>query len=241
MKDTIYSENFEEVNSFVFNEKVADVFDDMISRSVPLYHEVQEATAAFAARYAAPGSSIFDLGCSTGETLIEVSKHINRSDISIVGIDNSSAMLDKCRAKLSSAGNDPRISIVCDDLTNVRLENASVVILNYTLQFLPVNERQDVLNDIYNSLNDNGILLLTEKVSHSNHDVDEIMIDLHHDFKQRQGYSKLEIARKRTALENVLIPLTLEENVNMLKKAGFSTVETYFKWYNFSSVIAVKS
>lgn len=240
-KDTIYSKAQSKVKDFVFDADVVKVFDDMVERSVPLYRSVQEASANIAARFLRPEDSVYDLGCSTGTTFLHLLPLINDPSIRYVGIDTSTEMLNTCSNNLTEAGYEGRVLLRNEDLAATPLDNAGVVIMHYTLQFLPVEQRSGVLARIFQSLRPGGILLLSEKVSHRHPLMSESLNELHWDFKRQQGYSEMEIAQKREALENVLVPLTSRENEQLLFDAGFSEVETYLKWYNFASIVAVKS
>lgn len=225
---------------FTFNDKVADVFDDMIHRSVPFYDAVMEGTAELLALRLPKGSSIYDLGCSTGSTLLELSRRLIDDSIRYIGIDNAQAMIDKARRKSELYSKSHILTFKKDDITTCPLPDAGCIICNYTLQFLRPITREPFLRRIYNLLPAGGILILSEKtISHSAR-LNRDFITIHHQFKKQQGYSELEIAAKREALENVLIPFSLQENLQMLKESGFTEVEVFFKWFNFASFIAIK-
>ena len=240
-KDTIYSKQQGKVKDFVFDASVVKVFDDMVERSVPLYRSVQEASANIAARFLREGDSVYDLGCSTGTTLLHLIPQVQPPAINFIGIDNSAEMLNACAQNLKNAGIQERVTLRNENICDTTLKNAGVVIMHYTLQFLPVAERPALLAQIFSALRPGGILLLSEKVSHRHPLMSESLNELHWDFKRQQGYSEMEIAQKREALEDVLIPLTSRENETLLFDAGFSEVETYLKWYNFASIVAVKA
>lgn len=240
-RDTIFSKPIKEPKDFAFDAAVAHVFDDMISRSVPLYEEVQNITASLIALCAQTQTSVYDLGCSTGTTLLKASRLIQVMDVRLIGVDSSQAMLAQCGDKLDKEHPSRQIELVCGDVLNFVPTNASVVILNYTLMFLPREARPMVLNRIFANLKPKGLLVLTEKVRHEAALVQETLVNHHHEFKRRHGYSELEISQKREALENVLVPLTLAENVDMLAQAGFSSIEICLKWYNFALLTAVKN
>ena len=240
-RDNIYQNPAVSVPDFEFNQQVVDVFDDMISRSVPLYQEAQLATIKLANMFYQPNSTIYDLGCSTGTTLFGLCEAINDPGLKLVGVDYSKAMLKRCLENLTQAGYKDKVELDCVDITDCKFEKSSVVIANYTLQFIPPQKRLSVLSDIYNSLLPGGVVLISEKVKHEHAKVQEALTELHHDFKRAHGYSELEIAQKRDAIENVLIPLTSEQNFQLLQDAGFEHVVQYLKWYNFVSIIAVKN
>ncbi|MFN8389588.1 MAG: carboxy-S-adenosyl-L-methionine synthase CmoA [Bdellovibrionota bacterium] len=239
-RDFLYSKPLGTVKGFAFDTAVAGVFDDMISRSVPLYDDIQQATAKLAERLVLPNTNVYDLGCASGTTLLRLAEELQDSSIRIIGIDNSEPMLDECRKKLKDAAVTERIELGCSDLRTASIENASVVILNYTLQFLPPTERLETLRRIHEGMIRGGSLLLSEKVIHRSETLNRVLYEMHHQFKRSRGYSDLEIAQKRDAIENVLIPLSTEENVDLLRQAGFREVELYAKWYNFASFIAFR-
>jgi tRNA (cmo5U34)-methyltransferase len=234
MKDRIFNVKLAENKAFEFDSKVATVFDDMISRSVPMYDEVQLASTELVKAVYQPDTKIYDLGCSTGTTILSIKKSLPEAQI--VGVDSSPEMLSKCQEKLAEYNN---IELICSDITTTKIVNASVVILNYTLQFVSPEQRLKLLQQIYRSLTPGGALILTEKVVLSSPPMQKIFTYLHHDLKRRNGYSELEISQKRDALENVLVPLTERQNHQLLLEAGFKEVETYLRWINFVTILAV--
>ena len=239
-RDSIYDEPISTVEDFKFDTQVAEVFDDMVTRSVPLYKDVQRATAALASRLAQPNTTVYDLGCSTGTSLVELCQVINDESIKFVGVDNSEAMLEQCKEKLTRLGLSRRVNLYCEDIANFAPKNASVVVLNYTLQFLAPESREAVVCEIHKHLLPGGALLLSEKVHHKDSRLQSALTELYYDFKRENGYSELEISQKREALENVLITYTAEENAELLKRCGFKNVEQYLKWYTFVSLVALK-
>lgn len=227
-------------HDFNFGTETATVFDDMVSRSVPFYDEIQRMTCEIAASFAVPGTNLYDIGCATGTTLLALDNVINPA-VHLIGIDNSSEMLDKAKAKLAKSGNRQKIDFVNADLNDPpRIDNATVVIMLLTLQFVRPLNRDRLVKEILNGLCDDGCLILLEKVTGPCTMLNRLFIEYYYNFKRRRGYSDLEIAQKREALENVLIPYHNEENRNLLLKAGFQHVEEYFRWYNFSGLVAVK-
>lgn len=238
-EDTLYS--FGTVaEDFSFNERVAEVFDDMLSRSIPYYRTVIEGMAQLLCSLLPAGGAVYDLGCSTGTTLIELSRLLASRDFRYVGIDNAPAMLEKAGKKAAMYGKAAVLEFRQDDVTTCPLPGVSAVICNYTMQFLRPLTRQDFVNRLSALLPEGGVLLLSEKtVSHACQ-LNRDFISIYHAFKKQQGYSELEISAKREALENVLVPFSLEENRSMLQQAGFKEVEIFFKWFNFASFVAVK-
>jgi len=238
-KDTVFSVKTP-IADFKFGKDVAVVFDDMLDRSVPFYSEMQRMIAEMAADFAMPGTNIYDLGCSTGTTLINLDAAINRQ-VKIIGVDNSPEMLERCRAKLLSHGFEREHELLCADLNNgVQVDNASMVLMVLTLQFLRPLYRDVLIEQILRGLNTNGCLILVEKVIGEDSLFNRLFIKYYYEMKKSHGYSELEISQKREALENVLIPYKLLENREMLMRAGFRYCDTFFKWYNFCGMIAVK-
>lgn len=239
-KDEIFREKLGRVGDFNFGAKVAEVFDDMLSRSVPFYAETQRMIMEMAADFAAPGSTIYDLGCSTGTTMINLDRNLPK-DIKLVGVDYSAEMLKRCRSKLEETGYGRDIHLVQADLNDgVAIQNASLVVMVLTLQFIRPLYRDKLITSILNGLNENGALILVEKVIGEDSLFNRLFIKYYYDFKMRNGYSEMEISQKREALENVLIPYKLLENREMLLRAHFRYCDVFFKWYNFCGMIAVK-
>ncbi|WP_187946425.1 carboxy-S-adenosyl-L-methionine synthase CmoA [Helicobacter pylori] len=247
MKDTLFNESLNK--RFCFDEKVAHVFDDMLERSIPYYHEMLNLGAYFIAQNLKeniypkslpkplPKPLIYDLGCSTGNFFIALNQQIQQ-DIELVGIDNSMPMLKKAQEKLKDFNN---VRFECMDFLEVEFREASAFSLLFVLQFVRPMQREVLLKKIYNSLALNGVLLVGEKIMSEDRILDKQMIELYYLYKQNQGYSHNEIAFKREALENVLVPYSLKENIALLESVGFKHVEALFKWVNFTLLAARKT
>ncbi|GAA0211528.1 carboxy-S-adenosyl-L-methionine synthase CmoA [Kangiella japonica] len=238
--DNIYATPLEEVSSFSFDHKVVEVFPDMIKRSVPGYTAIIDGIGQIAKKYVLPNTNIYDLGCSLGAATLAIRQSVNDSSCKVIAVDNSSAMIERCRLIQSGYNFDMPVDVMEADINDLTFENASLVVLNFTLQFLPRGQRLQLLQKIYQGLNNNGVLVLSEKLTMSSDELDAHIIDIHHDFKKQNGYSDMEIAQKRAALENVLIPDTREQHYTRFQKSGFSQYDTWFQHYNFASFIAVK-
>jgi tRNA (cmo5U34)-methyltransferase len=239
-KDTLFQvESIPE--DFTFSTRVVEVFDDMVDRSVPFYHEVIGAVALLLVRSLKPNDRVIDLGCSTGTTLFELTRLLPDKGLKFVGVDNSQAMLDKARLKSELFSKQDCITFIEEDVTRLQSSGTGAFILNYTLQFIRPLLREDFLHRLYDNLRPGGLLILSEKIISSDTKLNREFIDIHHRFKLERGYSELEIAKKREALENVLIPFSIDENKALLKRAGFGSVETFFQWFNFASFVAVKA
>ena len=238
-RDTLFGKKAS-AEKFEFNERVADVFDDMLDRSVPFYKQVIEMMAEILNRSLRVGDTVYDLGCSTGTTLIALAGKLEPENLRFVGFDNSKAMLDKALRKAEMFSMADRIDFLETDITRAELSGAGGIMLNYTLQFIDPSIRARFLKTVYNGLRSDGVLILSEKVVCHDKHIDQQFLDSYHQFKRRKGYSELEIANKREALENVLIPLTIQENCDLLMQAGFSRVEPFFQWFNFVSILACK-
>ena len=247
--DKLFTEIDPRIGEFSFDENVAHVFDDMISRSVPLYADVQRSVPVLAGLLDHDPIKVIDLGCSTGTSLIHLAAALPDRKLELIGVDNSPAMLAKCNEKLAQLAAQKhedahlfeQISVIQSDICSYEFSDASIVLMNYTLQFVDVESRPEVLKRICGSLKSDGMMLVSEKVVHHQPEMDDALVSLYFEFKRRQGYSELEISRKRDALENVLVPLTVDQNVAMLRAAGFARVEVLLKWFNFATFVCYRS
>ena len=240
-KDEVFKESFSKPSDFKFNSRVAGVFDDMVNRSVPFYEEMQRMIGELSSDHYLDDTNIYDLGCSTGATLIQMNESIPLH-IQFIGIDDSPDMLEKCRQKLKEHGFERPVKLEVADLNgNVRIETASVVVLCLTLQFVRPINREKLLTSIYKGMVPGGALIVVEKIIAEDSTFNRDFIKYYYNMKRRNHYSEMEISQKREALENVLIPYKLSENIIMLREAGFRQIETFFKWYNFSGIIAKKA
>jgi len=239
-EDAIYASPLEQIIDFSFDEKVVNVFPDMIQRSVPGYGTLISTIGIMAARYAQADSHCYDLGCSLGAVTLSMRQRITQQNCNIIAVDNSVAMIEKGQRLLADDSSAVPVELICADIHDVAIDNASVVVLNFTLQFIPVEERLELLQRIYHGLKPGGALILSEKLAFEDEIQDNFHIDSHHDFKRSNGYSDLEISQKRSALENVLIPETLTEHQTRLNQAGFEFVEKWFQCFNFVSMVAIK-
>jgi len=229
---------------FRFDDKVARVFPDMLRRSIPGYAASLEAIGSLAARYVRAGSNCYDLGCSLGAATIAMRQGIDEPGCRIVAVDSSPAMIERCR-KLVAEDTTPTsamtdVDFVLDDIRQIEIHNASMVVLNYTLQFVDSADRDGLLRDICEGMNEGGILVLSEKVVDENSHMEKLLVDLHHEHKRRNNYSALEISRKRAALENVLVPESVPLHRARLKEAGFAHSAVWLRYFNFVSIIALK-
>ncbi len=238
-KDTLFK-NATLNEDFSFNEQVAEVFDDMLERSVPCYRQVMEMTAKLISPFISDQDHIYDLGCSTGKPLITLASHIGNDTINYTGIDNSQAMINKARRRAELFTTSEKINFILGDITSAPLKPCKVILLNYTLQFLRPLKRSQLLEKTYQALQPGGVLILSEKTISHHSKINRVFIDLYFDFKRQQGYSEIEITKKRETLENILIPFSIRENLKMLTDAGFPQCETFFQWFNFTSFIARK-
>lgn len=238
--DTLFSDPLRAPGPFRFDSDVVSVFPDMIRRSVPGYETVIAMSGLLAGRFARPHSNVYDLGCSLGATTLSMRRHIEVPDCVIVGIDNSAAMIARCRELIDRDPGSVAVELREGDILQSDIANASMVVLNYTLQFVPREHRLDLLKGIADALLPGGILVLSEKVVFPDESLNQLNIDLHHDFKRAHGYSDLEIARKRDSIENVLVPESIEQHRKRLAKAGFSSSDVWFQCFNFASIIALK-
>lgn len=236
----MFAEPLAEISPFAFDEDVARVFPDMIKRSVPGYATIVNMTGVMAARYAQPGTRLYDLGCSLGASTLAMRQQVTAPGCEIIAIDNSRAMLERCQTVLDTDAHDLPVTLSCADLEAVDITNASVVVLNFTLQFVAQQQRDHVIQAIFDGLAPGGIMILSEKVLFEDDHLNQLNIDLHHAFKRTNGYSDLEIAGKRSALENVLVAETLNAHRRRIEDAGFHSCDVWFQCFNFASLVAIK-
>ncbi|MCT8823960.1 carboxy-S-adenosyl-L-methionine synthase CmoA [Glaesserella parasuis] len=239
-KDALFSAPIEKLGDFTFDESVAEVFPDMIQRSVPGYSNIITAIGMLASRFVTDQSNVYDLGCSRGAGILSIRRNVEKAGVRIIGVDNSEPMVERCRRHLEAYHSDIPVEILCDDIRHIEIKNASMVVLNFTLQFLPREDRLALLRKIYQGLNPNGVLVLSEKFTFEDNTINELLIDLHHTFKRANGYSELEVSQKRTALENVMRTDSIDTHKARLKEAGFSQVDLWFQCFNFGSMITIK-
>lgn len=242
-RDRTFLGTTERLGDFKFDEKVAEVFDDMLVRNVPYYLEQQFMVKEMGKKFWVPGTNIYDLGSSTGTTLVNLSRELDEGAC-LIGYDSSRPMIEKARQKLMENGLEHRVELrlgdLNKDLSSLSLENASVVTLCWTLQFILPELRDDLIRWIFDGLVSGGALVVTEKVITDDTELDELFVELYHDFKRRNLYSEEEIQRKREALEKVLIPQRIGDNLEMFRRNGFDAAETFFQWYNFAGFLCVK-
>jgi len=242
LRDSLFVEPRQRVDDFDFGKQTAVVFDDMLDRSVPFYQEIQRMVAELAVDFAAAGTAVYDLGCSTATTLAQIDRGLSpAADVRFVGVDSSLEMLALAEKKLVENRFSRPYELRHADLNaGVEISNASVVLMVLTLQFVRPLYRERIIRSIYDGLEPNGCLILVEKVLGENSTFNRLFINHYYEMKVRNGYSQLEISQKREALENVLVPYRLEENKELLRGAGFRHVDVFFKWYNFCALVATK-
>lgn len=244
-RDEIFRSGIHTSGSFEFNQDVARVFDDMVERSIPFYHEIHRMIIDLCTRLPmlreVEELVILDIGCSTGTTIQILATLLDQLKINyrFVGIDQSNAMLEVAREKMPQKLSE-KVELKCDCIQAVELPKAHFVVMNYTLQFIKVSERKDILKKINQCLNPGGFFVLSEKIHTDDPIFEEMFVELYYDFKRGNGYSELEIAQKREALENVLIPLTSRQLIELMASSGFSNAEMLFRWYNFASFLGIK-
>ena len=242
-RDDIYKTG-DGAEPFRFDERVARVFPDMLRRSIPGYAASIEAIGSLAARYVRPGTNCYDLGCSLGAATLAMRHGIDQPACRVVAVDTSPAMVERCREAIAeddrNHGPETEVDVVEADIRDIEFLNASMVVLNYTLQFLDLADRDTMIARIFDGLNDGGLLVLSEKVIDENEEMEALLVDLHHEHKRRNNYSTLEIARKRAALENVLVPETVAAHRARLEAAGFAHTAVWLRYFNFVSIIAIR-
>lgn len=239
MKDELFRKPLVKVTDFEFDDQVAQVFDDMLNRSIPFYAEIQAMIKDWVSSFYIPGTTVCDLGCSTGSLLA----HLGQACPEIrhlLGIDNSAAMIAKARERFDELQLEPKITLHEGDLREYPLPKSSIIIMNYTLQFIRPLFRHQVVRQIFDALEPGGAFILSEKVLEDSTHLSRLFLEAYYRFKRNQGYSDLEISQKRERLENVLVPYKISEHRTLLAECGFEHVEIFFKWHNFTSFIAIK-
>jgi tRNA (cmo5U34)-methyltransferase len=241
-KDTLYTSDAAHSGPFEFNEEVAQVFPDMLKRSIPGYAASIQGIGTLAASLVKENSRCYDLGCSLGAATRAMRRNITVEGCRIIAVDNAPAMVSRCREMLAAddKAGPAEVSVVQADLQDVEITRASMVVMNYTLQFLPLEERPAMIRKIAQGMIPGGIFVLSEKVVDTDAVVEDTLVNLHHEFKRRNAYSDLEISRKRKALENILVPETISDHEQRLYDAGFSHVGTWLRYFNFISIIAIR-
>ena len=239
-QDNLFAKPLTHLVDFAFDEQVASVFPDMIRRSVPGYETVIAMLGVFASSLVTQGSRVYDLGCSQGAATLALRRHIQVPDVTLVAVDNSEPMIERCRTNVAADLSPSTVELRCEDIQDTPIENASLVALNYTLQFVPLDQRPGLVRRLYEGMNPGAGLILSEKIRLPGADQQERFTHWHHEFKRLNGYSDLEISQKRQAIENVLIPESLEDHMQRLQQAGFSEVYCWFQCFNFASFVAIK-
>ena len=240
-QDKLFMAYQEKIQQFQFDDAVASVFSDMIKRSVPGYENIISMIGLFTQAHARQGTNCYDLGCSLGASTLAILGNLEHKDCLVIGVDNSSAMTERCQNNLGQFYDSTKFRICCEDIQNTKLENASVIVLNFTLQFVEKAERDALMKKIYQALVPVGVLILSEKILFDDPIKNQLFTDLHHGFKKAQGYSNLEISQKRSALENTLIPEPTGDHLQRLSNAGFTQADLWFQCLNFASFFAIKS
>ncbi len=239
-KDRVFAKGKKKIKPFAFNEEIVQVFDDMLYRSVPLYAESIHRQSQLAAQYYQEDSHIYDLGCSNGNLGIKVVEQFKKRSFSMIGVDSSLPMIEEYSDRLIKNHCESTVQLICDFIENVKIKDASVVLINLTLQFLERQKRDALIKKIYQGMNSGGILILTEKMIHNSEVLDDLWTRFYKMYKLENGYSELEISQKRDALEKVLIPDTIETHEKRIVGAGFQSFDIWLKWFNFASMIAIK-
>lgn len=238
--DLIYSTAHKQVKDFTFDAQVVEVFPDMIARSVPGYNTIIDTIGRLSQHFVAKNTNIYDLGCSLGAATLAMRKGINADNCKIVGVDNSADMVKRCKMHVEAFKGKTPVTIIEGNIQDIEIKNASMVVLNFTLQFIEKEQRQTLLTKISQGMLPGGLLVLSEKITKGDPKVDELLINLHHNFKRDNGYSELEVAQKRTALEKVMLTDSIEVHTERLTTAGFNHISPWFQCFNFTSFIAIK-
>ena len=238
--DQLFASSFTKVSDFIFDEKVAAVFENMANRSIPGYGVILSMIGVITREFAQDSSNLYDLGSSLGAVTLAMRNNLQDKKCKIIAIDNSLAMVERSKQFIDADESSAPVEVFCEDIQKSKIENASIVALNFTLQFLDPLSRLPLLKKIYNNLLPGGVLLLSEKLSFEENEEQEIQDRLYYAFKRAHGYSELEVSQKRTALEKVMLTDSLSVHQSRLKEAGFSNSWLWFQSFNFVSILAVK-
>lgn len=239
-RDSIYAAPRDMIVDFVFDESVTQVFPDMIRRSVPGYDAVVALTGLFAERYAQAHSHCYDLGCSLGATTLAMRRRIAVEACRVIAVDNSTFMTERCRENLSAESSDVPVDVVCADIRDVEIQRASLVAINFTLQFIERDQRLSLLQGVANGMLPGGVLVLSEKVTFDDRDAQQFHQEMHLGFKRANDYSDMEISQKRAALERVLVPDSIDTHLARLRSAGFRQAHLWYQCFNFVSLAAFR-
>ncbi len=239
--DIIFSHKHQQIKDFSFDKQVVEVFPDMISRSVPGYQTIIDTIGQLSKNYVTDHSNVYDLGCSLGAATIAMRQSITAEQCKIIAIDNSSAMIERCQMHINAFKGKTAVDIIEADIVDATINNASMVVLNFTLQFIEPEQRDHLIAKIYRGLKPGGLLVLSEKIAQDDTVCNDLLIDLHHNFKRANGYSDLEISQKRNALENVMRIDTLPTHLTRLTNHGFTHLSPWFQCFNFFSLLAIKN
>lgn len=236
--DRLYTKKLSSIDDFTFDDAVARVFPDMLKRSIPGYSALINLIGTSSRVIVKPGSHVYDLGCSLGAVSAAVRNNCAGIEYKSIAIDNSEAMAKRCQALLDQKNSEQKIEVICGDIIDLEIHNASLVVMNFTLQFIPIENRMNLLKKIVSGLNPGGYFILSEKITSDNKAGQDNIDFLYENFKRVNGYSELEISQKREALENVLIPETFSTHKNRLEVSGFKNIQKWFQVLNFVSIIA---
>ncbi|MCA7012182.1 carboxy-S-adenosyl-L-methionine synthase CmoA [Dickeya dadantii] len=240
-RDMLFSAPIANLGDWTFDERVAEVFPDMIQRSVPGYSNIISMIGMLAERFVQADTQVYDLGCSLGAATLSMRRNIRVPGCRIIAVDNSSAMVARCRRHIEAFRADTPVEVREADILDTEIENASLVVLNFTLQFVPPANRLALLQRIWRGLRPGGALVLSEKFSFDDASIGELLFNMHLDFKRANGYSELEISQKRSMLENVMLTDSVETHKARLREAGFSHSDVWFQCFNFGSLVALKA
>ena len=239
-RDAIFSTPLDKVARFSFDERVVACFPDMIRRSVPGYGQILGMLGVIAERHLRHGAHVYDLGCSLGAVGLALAGQLPKDAFSLTGVDLSPAMVERARQTLEHECPDHAIEVIEGDIRQLDYRPSGMIVLNFTLQFLAPEDRDGVLEKLYQALEPGGVLILSEKIKAGDEQDNAWLVERYHDFKRANGYSDLEISQKRNALENVLVPDTLEQHHQRLARVGFARSLTWFQYLNFASMVAFK-
>lgn len=220
---------------WVFDDEVAQCFDEMLKRSIPNYETMRELVYNVGRHYVKDGAAVMDIGCSNGNAALPFVKTFNNQ---FILCDVSESFLDLCRKGFKEHKN---VQIINHDLRNGVPDVQSCLILSIlTIQFTPIEYRQKVINSVYEHLQPGGAFIFVEKLLGTTYDIDSVLVDEYYELKRENQYTQEQIHAKRKSLEGVLVPITESWNVDLLRSAGFKKIDCFWRYLNFAGYLAVK-
>jgi len=223
-----------------FSGEVANQFDDHVSKSVPLYAQGHQLVCAISDFFVKADSVVYEVGCSTGALTCKLADHnVAKETARFTGIDIEPDMIERARAR-SEASDLSNVNFEVDDILLYEYEPADLIVAYYTVQFVRPDQRQVLIDKLYQTLKWGGALLLFEKVRGPDARFQDMLSSLYSDYKLEQGYTPDEIVAKTRSLKGVLEPFSTQGNIDQMKRAGFVDIMSVMKYLCFEGFLAIK-